>query len=533
MSSKWLYPVFVVASDAIRRTFVLLAIINITSGVANTQNPFFDKLPPATLQWVESMPTHMEDLNATVKLHTHTALVELLDRATSSVDLAVMYWSLLPEDCGWMPKIGSQAHPDDERGVADCAGFSTRDFDDKFLAGRGKAVYDALVRALRRGVKIRVLQSAGFPSEDSHARDPNPESAALSEKFPANFLVRTLNMSSWYGEGIQHAKFLVVDRTHILIGSSNFMDFRSLSLVKELGVRIWNTPNIALDLTMFFEDAYTIAAIDDPAYFSKPYWDDGALRTRNIPSWSFLRPSTSRTPSPLPISSPSTKDNPLHIDLDGALAPVPTFISCSPPAFCGGNHSTKRTGDEVTLVSTILAAETDVAVAVMDFIPSSMSLWSNGPPIFWPSLIDALIRVVHSKGVRARLLLSQWAWTDPTMMKYLQALNQTAAACADTLFSYANECRGSLEVRIFEVPGWNSTQGPDRLYPGHSRVNHNKYIVTDSVVNIATSNMAWSYFYTTLGASINFQDTTLARGLMNTVFDRDWNSIYAHRPFEV
>jgi hypothetical protein len=39
--------------------------------------------------------------------------------------------------------------------------------------------------------------------------------------------------------------------------------------------------------------------------------------------------------------------------------------------------------------------------------------------------------------------------------------------------------------------------------------------------------MAWSYFYTTLGASINIRDPEIAKSLMQRVFDRDWDSAYA------
>ena len=93
----------------------------------------------------------------------------------------------------------------------DCAGFTRGDMDDRFLAQRGQAVYDALVRALNRNVTVRVLQSAGFPSEDGRggSSNPNPESAALARRFPLSFLVKTLNMSSWYGDGIQHACHLL------------------------------------------------------------------------------------------------------------------------------------------------------------------------------------------------------------------------------------------------------------------------------------------------------------------------------------
>jgi len=50
-------------------------------------------------------------------------------------------------------------------------------------------------------------------------------------------------------------------------------------------------------------------------------------------------------------------------------------------------------------------------------------------------------------------------------------------------------CKGTLEIREFQLSGWNSTEDASRQFPGHTRVNHGKYIVTDTRANIGTSNM--------------------------------------------
>ena len=62
---------------------------------------------------------------------------------------------------------------------------------------------------------------------------------------------------------------------------------------------------------------------------------------------------------------------------------------------------------------------------------------------------------------------------------------------------------GQLEIKQFIIPGWDSTSGSRRKYPGHTRVNHTKYIVTDRRINIGTSNMTWDYFASTAGSSFN------------------------------
>ena len=65
-------------------------------------------------------------------------------------------------------------------------------------------------------------------------------------------------------------------------------------------------------------------------------------------------------------------------------------------------------------------------------------------------------------------------------------------------------------------------------FPGHTRVNHTKYIVTDRRVNVGTSNMTWDYFSGTAGASLNATHPSLVTTLQQ-LFDRDWRSDYALR----
>lgn len=67
------------------------------------------------------------------------------------------------------------------------------------------------------------------------------------------------------------------------------------------------------------------------------------------------------------------------------------------------------------------------------------------------------------------------------------------------------------------------------------RVNHNKYMVTDQVAYIGTSNWSGDYFTNTAGIGFVAQDTlhdrnenvTTIRSQLESVFERDWNSKYA------
>lgn len=66
-------------------------------------------------------------------------------------------------------------------------------------------------------------------------------------------------------------------------------------------------------------------------------------------------------------------------------------------------------------------------------------------------------------------------------------------------------------------------------------MNHNKYMVTDQVAYIGTSNWSGDYFIDTAGVGFVSQDTvhdrsdnvTTLRSQLASVFERDWNSKYA------
>ncbi len=64
-------------------------------------------------------------------------------------------------------------------------------------------------------------------------------------------------MTALFGNGVMHAKFLIVDGASFYLGSANF-DWRSLTQVKEMGVRVRGCPLLATDLEKNFE-AYWIA----------------------------------------------------------------------------------------------------------------------------------------------------------------------------------------------------------------------------------------------------------------------------------
>ena len=470
-----------------------------------------DNFEAARAYLVESIPMGLEVLRGTPGVrYTEDVLLELTRRAQISIDLTAMYWNLLPD-----PKS------------ADESGFTDEQFA-SMGAGLGRVLFDALREAAKRGVHIRILESPGF------SRTSKPESAALQEEFPEVVTVFEIEMGRWYGgSGIMHQKVWVFDGRHIYLGSVN-MDWKSIMQVKELGVAVENCPDLASDVVRYFEGWCCFSGLEPR---SVEVFDPLARVTRMVPDWSQLVPKAARATSPLDDARYATKywiAEPLEVDLNGETGGV--FLTGCPAEVLGPGRSYDGTG----LVHTIHDARRSVCVSVMDFAPVGLFSRSGSggspieggekiptdTPVWWPSLVDAILAAVLTRKVYVRLLVSKWAHTAAVISPLLRSLQEAAdAGRADEHFS-----AGQLEIKQFVVPGWDDTLGNRRKYPGHSRVNHAKYIVTDRRVNVGTSNMTWDYFTSTAGCSLNADHPGLVRTLQS-VFDRDWGSPYAYRMF--
>lgn len=300
------------------------------------------------------------------------------------------------------------------------------------------------------------------------------------------------------------------------------MDWRALAQVKELGVVVEDDPGLTADLTRQFE-AWRQFSILEPTPFE---FVDPVAGLRPVPYWSPLLPAGDRCPNPLPEPTPalsSNREQPLAVNWDGQAATA--YTTCSPPALCAPG----RTRDFDALRHIIDEAEEMVAISVMHFAPMGVG---RRPPtsedvaevrrvVWWPVPSNALIGAV-CRGVDVSLLVSRWPHAPAMMLPHLRALQATATACAtdDSL-----AC-GRLEIRLFTIPGWDETVGTVRRYPGHSRVNHAKYIVSERRLNIGTSNMTWGDFAYNGGISLNTDHPGLVRQA-HAIFERDWHSPYA------
>ena len=234
-----------------------LALVSITYASILYRAPASDLAPTCAqtqLTLVQSIP--VGDFNVAPineSLPTHAAFVQLADEAASSLDVTAMYCDLLG---------------DEDRKAFDPATMQ------RFGADRGVAVFNALERAAKRGVLMRLL--LGTLNDPLHS----PEVQKLLA-YPS-VAARTWDPSKWYGGGIMHLKLWRSDDTLAYIGSAN-ADWKSLAQVQELGVLI-NGPAATADLGRVFETFWRWADPATPSSNTSYYVETFQAELR-LPPW--------------------------------------------------------------------------------------------------------------------------------------------------------------------------------------------------------------------------------------------------------
>lgn len=281
--------------------------------------------------------------------------------------------------------------------------------------------------------------------------------------------------------GVLHSKFWIVDRKHVFIGSAN-MDWRALTQVKELGVVIYNCSSLAKDLRKIFQS----------------YWVMGQPNSSLPQPW------------PANYNTDINKQHPLLVKENNISTRL--YVAASPPSFCPPS----RTQDLDAILSIIYGAQHYVDVAVMEYFPTTRF---DRPRRYWPVIEDAIKTAAFERKVQIRMLISCGRDSDPDMLPFLQSL-----ASLDSPQQHI-----SIQIKLYIVPVANQSDIP------FSRVNHNKYMVTDKVAYIGTSNWSGDYFLTTAGVGLvvsqhasqpEMKNTTLYSQL-KAVFNRDWYSEFA------
>ncbi|XP_004921723.1 5'-3' exonuclease PLD3 isoform X2 [Bombyx mori] len=341
----------------------------------------------------------------------------------------------------------------------------------------GEQVFQALYAAgAKRNIKLKIAQN--WPTKSM----PNIDTEYLVKKKAAQ--VRSLNFSKLLGSGVLHTKFWIVDRTHFYIGSAN-MDWRSLTQVKELGVVAFNCSCLATDLGKIFD----------------VYWMLGEPNAVIPDTW------------PSELNTDINMKYPINIS--DSVHNYGAYITSSPPPF----SPLGRTDDSDAIVSIIQTAEQFVYISVMDYIPATIY---TPKLLFWPKIDDAIRRAALENRVKVRMLISWWKHSSPAEDHFLRSLTALSQAYP----------RLNLQIKRFVVP---STPDQDKI--PYARVNHNKYMVTDTSAYIGTSNWAGDYFTNTAGVAlvvtadrgdgVGNRTAQDVRKDLQGVFERDWNSPYA------
>lgn len=334
----------------------------------------------------------------------------------------------------------------------------------------GRRILRDLEELPSRNVSVRVLTS--IPSVSNNSTDLK----ILKQK---GVQVRRVNLGHLTG-GVLHTKFWIVDGSHVFVGSAN-MDWRALTQVKELGVVVYNCSSLAQDLQKIFMS----------------YWEMGLPNT-SIPQ-----------PWPAQYETLINKERPLLVTQGNLSSRV--YLSASPPPFCPPS----RTLDLEAILSSISEAQHFIDVAVMAYYPLSVF---TKPQRYWPFIDDALRTAAIDAKVKIRMLISCGRDSDPAMLPFLQSLA--------SLNSPQHHIH--LEIKLFIIPVNNQSNIP------YSRVNHNKYMVTDKVAYIGTSNWLGDYFTTTTGVGLVISQhaphsewMTTLQSQLKEVFSRDWDSQFA------
>ncbi|MBK8011614.1 MAG: hypothetical protein IPK13_09695 [Deltaproteobacteria bacterium] len=333
-------------------------------------------------------------------------------------------------------------------------------------------VLDALDRARARGVRIRVLVDARFSAKmpDLPARWAQTSSIT----------VRRYDLRAITG-GVQHAKLFLVDDEEAFVGSQNF-DWRALEHIQELGLRI-SEPDVVRSVRAIFELDWALAGGE--MQLEVP-------RTPGVPSALRAASSDKAATTPItttPIATTSAQHTPARFEGE----PVELRLVASPeqlrPPAVGWTLDVLR--------EALLRAHDEVCLQMLDFhvVNFDGQRWLE---------LDAAIRAAAKRGVRVKMLLSDWSLKRENLDD-LRALATTP----------------NVELRVMSIPE------DARGFIPYARTVHAKYMSVDGHwAWIGSSNGAKDYFYASRNVGIAVEGPAFAKRLA-AFFEGNWTSAYA------
>lgn len=310
-------------------------------------------------------------------------------------------------------------------------------------------VIERLEAAAARGVRIRFLmESRGEPISE-------PATIARLRAIPG-LQFRLLEFGKLAAGGIIHAKYFVVDGREAFVGSQNF-DWRALKHIHETGLRI-TQPAIVSQLQAIFEQ-------------------DWQAQAQLAAGQAAVRPPVAAAP----------------VDID-----QPAFLLASPRAW-----NPPGVGDSEEALPRLLAqAQREVRVQLLDYAPLA---YAAGRRPFY-AVIDNAVRAAAARGVRVKLLVSNWNTEEPAI-HHLQSLAVLP----------------EVEVRIVTLP-----RAAEGFIP-FARVIHTKAMTIDGALAwVGTSNWMGGYLNNSRNLEVVLRDPAMA-GRVSALHEQLWQSPYAER----
>jgi phosphatidylserine/phosphatidylglycerophosphate/cardiolipin synthase-like enzyme len=377
-----------------------------------------------SIELVESIPVETEGLDWPEVRNTQEVWLEMLGKARSSLDIGQFYIN---------DQEGEPMAP----------------------------VVDAVVAAARRGVQVRIVTEASMAEMSKRAL----------ERFRAekNISVVLFDITKVEGGGgILHAKYFIVDRKSVFVGSQNF-DWKALKHIHELGLHI-ESRNIATVLGRIFEADYRWAHNGEKTW-REDIWDqdhDGVPDDQDpspiIPYW----------------ASGSGKGIEFLMLLASPQALNPQGVAPAYPS----------------IISLLDDATENIEMQVMSY---SVEMQDGRR---WTDLDDALRRAV-ARGVKVRMNIADWS-KKPPRIDFLKDL-----------------VKAGVEVKYNTIPPFSGG------WIDHTRVDHSKYMVVDGKVAwLGTSNWSGDYFLGTRNIELIFKDDKVVP-MLAKIFEAYWAGPYS------
>lgn len=334
----------------------------------------------------------------------------------------------------------------------------TIDIETFYIANEKTEVLEKILKAIKvaafGGVKVRIIIDESFYNS-------NYEKSADELSNIKNITIRKIPFREITG-GVMHAKYFVVDKKDLFIGSQN-MDWRALKHIHEMGARVRNK-KLAKAFLNIFEIDWGLCedySEENLAKLKKKY-------SKNVIS--------------------SRKPLKLKTEEFGEIILYPAF---SPAGFLPDKFSK----EETELLKIIKKTKHRLLIQMYSY-----SLKGEDKESVYDK-IDKALRDAAGRGVKIKIIFSNWA------------IKKGATESIQSLSAVPN-----IEIRFSNIPQFSGGFIP------YSRVDHCKYFISDSTLSwLSTSNWERNYFYESRNATLIIQNEDI-NSLLEEVFLHSWNS---------